>query len=133
MSEFGMIFHNHQPVGNFENVIEKAVKTSYEPFIEVLKEFPSIHVTFHFSGPLLTYLRDNHKKLIEDIGNLLDSGRIEILTSGFGEPILTAIPQRDRINQILKMNSLIEEVFDYQGCLEKAEKELRRKKDERCD
>jgi len=113
ITKFAMVFHNHQPVGNFEHVIEKAVKTSYMPFIEVLKLFPSIRVTLHFSGPLLNYLVKNNQKLIEEIGRLLGDGRVEIMSSGYGEPILTAIPERDRVPQILRMNKLIEEVFDY--------------------
>ena len=34
--------HNHQPVGNFDHVIEEAFEKAYLPFIEVMKEYPSI-------------------------------------------------------------------------------------------
>ena len=32
--------HNHQPIGNFDHVIEEAYKKAYKPFLDVLQEIP---------------------------------------------------------------------------------------------
>jgi len=55
---FGL--HNHQPVGNFDFVVEDAYRHSYLPFVEVAEEFPSIVLTCHFSGFLMELLENHH-------------------------------------------------------------------------
>ncbi len=113
MTELAMIFHNHQPVGNFEPTMLNTFKSSYNPFIEVLEKFPSIKITMHFSGPLLVYLKENHSVYIERIKKLINKNQIELLGSGIGEPILTAIPERDRVKQLKSMTELVVELFNY--------------------
>ena len=49
---FVMALHNHQPVGNFEDVVAKACRMAYHPFLDVAEEFPGIRLTLHYSGPL---------------------------------------------------------------------------------
>ena len=48
-----LVLHNHQPVGNFDHVFEKAVRTAYGPFLDEFDRFPDMRVTLHFSGCLL--------------------------------------------------------------------------------
>ena len=61
----GLLFHNHQPVGNFDSVIEEAYKLSYLPYVEVFEEFPSVPLTNHFSGCLLEWLETHHPEYFE--------------------------------------------------------------------
>ena len=49
--------HNHQPVGNFLHVMENAYQKAYRPFIEVLKKFPFMKVSIHYSGVLWDFFR----------------------------------------------------------------------------
>ena len=44
-----IVFHFHQPVDNFQWVIEDAFKKSYGPLIENIFNYPDVKVTFHFS------------------------------------------------------------------------------------
>ena len=53
-----LAFHNHQPVGNFRSVFETAFADCYRPFLEAIREHPSIRFAAHYSGPLLEYMRD---------------------------------------------------------------------------
>lgn len=103
--------HNHQPVGNFESVFEEAHLHAYQPFVEALERHPRIKVTLHFSGPLLDYLLAHHADYIGRLRALAESGRIELLTSGYYEPILASIPMTDRLGQIRKMNEAVESHF----------------------
>ena len=105
--------HNHQPVGNFDRVIEDAYRRSYLPFIEVLEAFPDIHISLHYSGCLLEWLEEKHPEFIERIVSLVKRGNVEILSGGFYEPILAMIPERDRVGQIEMMNKYIKNRFGY--------------------
>src|SRR5882724_11706671 len=48
--------HNHQPIGNFDFVFEKAYDKSYLPFLEVMERHPAIHWNMHTTGILWEWL-----------------------------------------------------------------------------
>lgn len=95
--------HNHQPVGNFDHVFEKACDLAYEPFLEVLERHPGIHVSLHNSGILYEWLESHRPRYLEKLRSLSDSGQVELLGGGFYEPILSMIPEKDQKDQIRKM------------------------------
>ena len=71
MSKIKFIFalHNHQPVGNFDDVFERAYEKSYKPFLKAVHR-NNLPVTMHFSGELLSWIIDKHdgmQMLINDI------------------------------------------------------------------
>lgn len=107
--------HNHQPVGNFDFVIEDAFKKSYKPFIDVLEDFPNINVSFHFSGCLLEWLDENHPEYLDKIADLVKNGNIEIISGGFFEPVLAMIPDRDKVGQIKMLNDFIRKRLGYEA------------------
>ncbi len=107
--------HNHQPVGNFDYVFEEAFQKSYLPFIQVLDRHPSISMTLHFSGCLLEWLEEHHAEYLDQVARLVERGNIEILAAGFYEPILAIIPDHDKLGQIKKLRSYIEERFGYRS------------------
>jgi 4-alpha-glucanotransferase len=106
-----LALHNHQPVGNFDNVFEDAYRTSYRPFLDVLERYPEIPFALHTSGPLLEWLVERHPEYIARVRALVEAGRLEILGGGFFEPILTMIPYRDRVGQIRSFSVYLEELF----------------------
>jgi 4-alpha-glucanotransferase len=114
MLNFLMVVHGHQPVGNFERVIEEAFAKSYSPFVEVLKRHPSIKLSLHFSGNLLDWFKLRHPDYIATLKGLVKSGQIEIFSGGFYEPILTLIPEKDAREQIELLSDSIEKTFAYQ-------------------
>lgn len=111
MLELALVFHNHQPLGQFESVTDEAVRLAYDPFVRRLAEHPSIRVALHFSGTLLLDLRKRHRPFLDRVAALALERRIEILASGIGEPILPALPERDRAPQLARMVRLVEETF----------------------
>ena len=106
--------HNHQPVGNFDFVFEDAYRQSYLPFIEVVEQFPNIHITLHFSGCLLEWLEKHYPDFQRRVMNLVKRGNVEILSGGFFEPVLAMIPDADKIGQIEMMNDYIRKRFGYE-------------------
>ncbi|HWL07966.1 MAG TPA: alpha-amylase/4-alpha-glucanotransferase domain-containing protein [Planctomicrobium sp.] len=104
--------HNHQPVGNFDGVFEQAYQDAYEPFMAVLDDFPEIPVTLHLSGSLLEWLEVRHPEYIDRVRRYLAAGRMELLGGPFFEPILAAIPGRDRVGQIQAYTQHLNDLFE---------------------
>jgi alpha-amylase len=95
-----LVFHNHQPIGNFDGVFEAAYQDSYLPFLEVFEPYEQLKISLHTSGPLMDWLDRNHPEYLDRIAALVNYGRVEIVGGAFYEPILTMIPGRDRRGQI---------------------------------
>ncbi len=100
---FPMIWHAHQPVGNFPWVIEEAYQKAYLPLIQTISKYPTIKSSFHISGPLLNWIQETHPEYLEQIVTLYSRKQIEIIGGGFYEPILATIPDRDKELQIQLM------------------------------
>ena len=100
---FPIVWHAHQPVGNFSWIIEDAYQKAYLPLIQTLYKFPEIKSNLHISGPLLLWLQKNHPEYLEQIVLLYRRKQIEIIGGGFFEPILAVIPDRDKEKQIQLM------------------------------
>ena len=112
--KFMFAIHNHQPVGNFGHVFEDIFQVCYQPYFEVLKQFPEIKTAAHFSGPLLEWLKQQRPDYLKMLRDLVAEGRLEILSGGFYEPLLSTLPEDDAIGQIRMMNQFIEAEF---GCV----------------
>lgn len=106
-----MVFHNHQPVGNFPWVMEDCFRTAYSPFLEVLEQHPRIRVGLHFTGPLLEWLQCAQPHYLARVRALVAQGRVEVLGGGFYEPILPVIPECDRLGQLAMMQQFVQETF----------------------
>ncbi len=98
-----LIIHAHQPVGNFENILEQAWQRSYLPFLDVLERHPTVHAGLHYSGPLLEWFARAHPEFILRLRRLAEAGQVEMVGGGFYEPILAVIPPGDRLEQIGRM------------------------------
>ncbi len=99
--------HSHQPIDNFDSVVYEAIEKSYKPFFETVKNDDWLRFSLHISGWLFEFIKNNDKELFSLIKSCYDKGMIEFFSGGFYEPILAAIPKRDRILQIKKMNRFL--------------------------
>lgn len=115
MGKFRLAFgiHNHQPIGNFEAVFEEAHQKAYLPFLQLLDRYDKISLSLHQSGILWRWQERKHPDYFELVGKLIDSGRIELLTGGFYEPILCSVPERDAIGQIAMLTDYLERHFEH--------------------
>ena len=106
-----LCLHNHQPVGNFDFVLEAAARDSYLPFLETLAAFPSIKLTVHFSGWLLRWIAERAPETYALLRELAGRGQVELLGGGMYEPILALLPERDRRGQIEALSSELRRRF----------------------
>ncbi|MFH1479572.1 MAG: alpha-amylase/4-alpha-glucanotransferase domain-containing protein [Candidatus Omnitrophota bacterium] len=95
-----MGLHFHQPVGNFEKIIDRAYNNCYRPFLEAVSSYPDIKMSFHISGNLLDYFEENKPEFLDKVKLLVDRKQVEIIGGGYFEPIFQAIPGVDRIEQL---------------------------------
>jgi alpha-amylase len=107
-----LVLHNHQPIGNFDHVIEQAYRDSYLPFLEVFEPYEHLKIALHTSGPLMFWLAEHHPDYLERVHALVLKDRIEILAGPIYEPILTMLPSRDRIGQIVKYRRWLQSRFE---------------------
>ncbi|MDR1523517.1 MAG: DUF1926 domain-containing protein [Endomicrobium sp.] len=113
MSKVKFIFctHNHQPIGNFGWVFEKAYQLSYKPFLNIISKHSDIKWNLHLSGILWEYLEKEHKEYVKNIKDLVENKKIEILSGGYFEPIMSSIPDRDKLGQIEKLTKYLKDKF----------------------
>ena len=106
-----LVLHNHQPIGNFDGVFEEAYQDSYLPFLEVFEPYERLNLSLHTSGPLMLWLADRHPEYLDRIRLLVEAGRIEIIGGPQYEPIMTMLPRRDRIGQIVSYGQWLNRNF----------------------
>jgi hypothetical protein len=104
--------HNHQPVGNFDFVFEDSYRQSYLPFLEILEKHPYMKLGMHYSGILFEWILKHHPEYVARLKALVHRGQIEMITGGYYEPILSVIPEQDRLGQIEKLSAFIEKHTD---------------------
>ena len=107
-----LVLHNHQPIGNFDGVIEQAYQDSYLPFLDLFEGYDSLRLSLHTSGPLMLWLAENHPEYIDRVKALVAAERVEILGGPIYEPILPMLPGRDRVGQIRTYTDYLNRVFN---------------------
>ena len=105
-----LVFHNHQPVGNFGWVIAEAYERAYEPMVAALERHPAVRVGLHYTGPLLDWIRAERPDFLGRLQALVARRQVELLGGGYYEPVLASLPERDRIAQLLRMADEVERI-----------------------
>ncbi len=103
-----LTLHNHQPVGNFGWVIAETFEHAYLPMLEALERHPGVQLALHYTGPLLDWIASERPDFVDRLGALVARGQIEIVGGGWYEPVLAALPERDRVGQLVRMADEIE-------------------------
>ena len=110
-----MAIHCHQPVGNFGFVLEEAYAKAYDPFLRTLERHPDVRMALHYSGCLLEWLEERRPEFLDRVRVLVARGQVELLASGYDEPILPLIPEADRQGQIALMRETLRRRFGAQA------------------
>ncbi len=108
-----LAIHNHQPVGNFDWIFESATQCAYEPMIAALERHPRVRMALHYSGPLRDWLAEHRPDLLKRLRTLVKNGQVEMLTGGYYEPVLVALPDADKLGQIKKMTAAVKKDYGY--------------------
>src|SRR5512135_2143671 len=106
-----LALHNHQPVGNFDFVIEDAYQRAYDPMIDALERHPGVRLALHYSGVLHDWLKRHHPDFLQRVRTLVGRRQVEILTGGHYEPVLVALPDADKLGQIARLTDTIRADF----------------------
>src|SRR3989454_8388643 len=107
----GLLFHNHQPVGNFPWVFQQVYQEAYLPMLEALERHPKIRLSLHYTGSLLDWLEEVHPEFLERIAALAKRDQVEIVSGGYYEPILPSIPDDDKVAQIRRLTERLQHDF----------------------
>jgi alpha-amylase/alpha-mannosidase (GH57 family) len=99
--------HAHQPVGNFNHVLDDAHLRCYGPFLRVLYRYPDFHFAIHCSGWLLDYMLKHYPQDLQLLKEMVKRGQAELFGAGYTEPVLAAIPSRDRVGQITLLSDYL--------------------------
>ncbi len=97
--------HAHQPVGNFPAVIAEAHERCYRPFLQTLYRYPEFRFSAHFSGWLLDFLCQHYPEDMALLTAMVARGQTEMFGGGECEPVLAAIPARDRLGQVRSLSA----------------------------
>jgi alpha-amylase len=108
---FGLVLHNHQPVGNFPWVFQQVYEESYLPMIQALERHPYIRLGLHYTGSLLDWFEETQPQFLERIHALIGRNQIEMVSGGYYEPILPSIPDADKLAQIRRLTGRLERDF----------------------
>ena len=106
---FALVIHSHQPVGNFDHVIEEAYQRAYAPFVQILLQHPRVRLSLHYSGVLLEWLEKRHPEFFDQLRELSGRGQVELLGGGYYEPILPSISDADKISQVRKLADYLQQ------------------------
>jgi alpha-amylase len=79
--------------------------------VGALERHPGVHLALHYTAPLLEWLDANQPEFIDRLRALVDRGQVEIVGGAHFEPILVALPGRDRLGQLTRMRSDLERRF----------------------
>ncbi|MQA99943.1 MAG: DUF1925 domain-containing protein [Actinobacteria bacterium] len=113
-TQLALVIHFHQPVGNLDAVVARATDRCYRPFLRTLTEFPDVRMTLHLSGCLLEWLESEATDVPEMLEELVDRDQIELMTGGFYEPILAALPRVDQLGQIQRLTAHLQDRYRAQ-------------------
>jgi 4-alpha-glucanotransferase len=103
-----LAIHNHQPVGNFGWVFEDVFRHAYEPLLDALERHPGVHLSLHYTGPLIEWIRGEHPAFLDRLRALVEREQVEVLGGGYYEPVLVSLPDRDRHGQLVRMADEVE-------------------------
>ncbi len=108
--DFLFAVHNHQPVGNFAHDLQGGVRRTATG--RCSKAWPRIRASSSPSispGPLWEYMEKHERGCWDLVRELVGRGQVELLGGGFYEPILSVIPEEDRIGQVRMMSDFLAE------------------------
>ena len=85
----------------FENKYQEI----YKWFVSFLAEKPKSHLSFAFSGPLLSWIDREHPEFTQVLSKLTSRKQTEILGGGYYNPVFPLLFPQDRTGQIDLMTS----------------------------
>ncbi len=79
--------------------------------VEALERHHAVRVSLHYSGCLIDWLQQNYPEFLKRLAVLVSQDQVEIMGGAYYEPILPIIPDTDKLGQIDKMATFINQKF----------------------
>jgi len=93
--------HIYQPPTQSKRMLDKIVNESYWKILEILKNNPPIKINLNVAGCLLDlFAKFGHKKIIQEIKNLVQKDQIEFVSSAKYHAFLPLLPENEIKRQI---------------------------------
>ncbi len=110
--------YNSQPVGSTNDQLETVYKNSYRSFLKLLYAFPKVKAAVFYSGVVLEWFEDKHPEIFLIINEMIKRHQIELIGGPYYNPVLSVIPNKDRISQIEYLTTYIRKHFGKRprGC-----------------
>ena len=113
MKSLRLIFgtYNHQPEGNLPELFERAYQSAYKPFLSLLYNHPRLPVVLYYCGSLFEWLEEHHPEFMMLLREMVRRKQVELLGGGFYSPILSLLPDGDKLGQIEKLTTYLRTTF----------------------
>ena len=109
------VLHNHQPAGNFAHVFRESFDRCYRPTLDLLWQYPDLHASLHYTGPLLEWIEVNEPGFLDLLRKMVERGQVEVIGGGFYEPIFCWLRSADQRRQVDLMRRHLEERLGKSG------------------
>ena len=102
---------NDKPLGGGDERCEEVYQRALKPYLSALNSSPALSAVLHYSGCLLEWLEADHPEYIMLLQEMVKRKQVELLGGGFYEPILSLIPDSDKLGQIEKLTTYLRSTF----------------------
>jgi hypothetical protein len=108
---FGFAVHDHQPVGNFREIVARAHERAYGPFLRSIKRHPTVNFSLHVSGALLEWMEEDAPETLASIRDMVAAGQCEILAGTYYEALAPVAPEHDVKSSIVAYARKLSNLF----------------------
>ncbi len=105
-----LVLYAHQPVGNLEEGVQRALRDAYLPALAALEARPKLKSNLYLSGALLEWLERLEPIALSRLAAL--RSRVEFITGAMYHPLLAVTPKADVLGQVRAHTILLEKFFD---------------------
>jgi hypothetical protein len=108
---FAFAVHNHQPVGNFPEIVARVHERAYAPFLRGISAHPAVNFSLHISGALLEWMEEEASSTVDKIRGMVAAGQCEILAGTYYEALAPVAPEHDVKSSIVAYARKLEKLF----------------------
>lgn len=107
-----LLLHFYQPYDQEKHIIDRVLRESYLPLINLFRENPSLKAIFNISGSLTKLLLENgYSEFVDGLKELLISNQIELTATSMYHAFLPLLPEKEILRQINLNNDFYKQLL----------------------